>query len=63
MIEKTGLQKIKDWLDQEIVRLTKEGGSIANTKYMREAALHKKHAYQEVKSELKNLFFNVDSEK
>lgn len=55
MIQKSDIEKLKQWLDQEIVRLAKEGASIANTKYVRESALHKKHAFQEIKHELNNL--------
>jgi len=55
MTEKSDIQKLKKWIELEIVRLAKEGALISNTKYARESALHKKYAYQDVQSQLKKL--------
>lgn len=48
MTSKSDIEKLKEWLGQEIERLYKEGCSISKTKYAREAAFTKRYAYQDI---------------
>lgn len=61
MIEKPGIQKLKEWLDSEIDRLSHEGRSIANSKYVRESSYLRKYAYQDVRFEVEKIMDKSES--